>query len=72
MFGVQVSDERCVGVLEPFPSRLEALKSPSKGRHVKTNGPSGPSRAITQLSKADLLTFWFSNFGPFLVEVPKG
>ena len=24
----------------------------------------------SQLSKADLLTFWFSNFGPFL-EVPK-
>ena len=26
----------------------------------------------TQLSKADLLTFWFSHVGPFLVEVPKG
>ena len=25
-----------------------------------------------QLSKADLLTFWFSHFDPFLVEVPKG
>ena len=29
-------------------------------------------RDITQLSKADLLTFWFSHFGPFLVKVPKG
>ena len=25
-----------------------------------------------QLFKADLLTFWFSNFGPFLVMAPKG
>ena len=25
-----------------------------------------------QLSKADLLTFWFSHFDPFLVEVPTG
>ena len=25
-----------------------------------------------QLPKADLLTFWFSRFGPFLVMVPKG
>ena len=28
--------------------------------------------AEARLSKADLLTFWFSHFGPFLVEVPKG
>ena len=26
----------------------------------------------TQLFKADLLTFWFSLFGLFSVEVPKG
>ena len=27
---------------------------------------------ITQLPKADLLTFWFSSVGPFLVMAPKG
>ena len=28
---------------------------------------------MSQLPKADLLTFWFSHVGfPFLVEVPKG
>ena len=26
----------------------------------------------TQLPKADLLTFWFSSVGPFLVMAPKG
>ena len=26
---------------------------------------------VSQLFKADLLTFWFSLFGLFLVEVPK-
>ena len=29
------------------------------------------SLASSQLSKANLLTFWFSNFGPCLVEVPE-
>ena len=27
---------------------------------------------FSHLPKADLLTFWFSHFGPCLVKVPKG
>ena len=33
-------------------------------------GEGSPTK--THLPKADLLTFWFSNVGPFLVKVPKG
>ena len=29
------------------------------------------SSPMAQLPKADLLTFWFSSFGPFLVLAPK-
>ena len=31
-----------------------------------------PPVRFTQLSKPNLLTFWFPPFGPFLVEVPQG
>ena len=27
---------------------------------------------VPRVFKADILTFWFSVVGPFLVEVPKG
>ena len=44
--------------------------SPKMFHHVRQNAPKWASN--TQLSKADLLTFVLSPFGPFLVKVPKG
>ena len=40
------------------------MVSPPRALDVKPSLP-------PQLSKADLLTFWFSNFGPYLVEVQR-
>ena len=51
-------------------------QQPERGAFNKTGfcfvvfGYLGPQ--TTQLPKADLLTFWFSSFGPFLVKAPKG
>ena len=36
------------------------------------SGFKGDQRSFSQLFKADLLTFWFSNVGPYLVMAPKG
>ena len=56
---------------------LATLCGDRHGRGTKTRGflrflrCSRPSAGIGVV-KADLLTFWFSNFGPYLVMVPKG
>ena len=46
-------------------------------REGKKEVPSGgvsfeTPRFDSHLPKADLLTFWFSHVGPFLVKAPKG
>ena len=46
----------------------------TSGVYAEVDGPAACrwAEAKAQLFKPGLLTFWFSSFGPFLVEVLKG
>ena len=50
-------------LLEPLPLVFTTENFPLKASLEESR---------THLPKADLLTFWLSHFGPFLVQVPKG
>ena len=80
-------DAQCVGLQfavacresTPLQRQLEAF---SAFAQIKLPGPMDTKPALhsdpeivssdTQLFKADLLTFWFSHFGPYFVMAPKG
>ena len=59
-------------------ARSPALRATVVGHGERIRRPEGreatgqTSAPHAQLFNADLLTFWFSLLGPFLVEVPKG
>ena len=53
-------------------SREGTARQSKLSRRLGSETSQGGPKMVAQLFKTDLLTFWFSRFGPFLVEVPKG
>ena len=67
-------DGRCCSGLGPAKALLGS-NSFCRGPPKIGGGASREARGwrvVSQLFKADLLTFWFSHFGPYLVMAPKG
>ena len=68
--------------MNPFPLRSRLAPLATVGLAAAVGSPAAAGRALTSegqklasntyLPKADLLTFWFSGFGLFLVMTPKG